>query len=159
MKKERTKHVNGVLTKIMGTNKKHSEFERFLKEGPAKTSPGLAKMTTTYKNIVTHWKTQFDKVSLLEETILQLRAQENISEIKLSTVKGEYIYARSPFYRRAGSTKDIRVVVGKMNPEKENLNSLQKNSHFMRAAKKQISIAMDKIILANINKLYKLNKT
>ena len=29
----------------------------------------------------------------------------------------------------------------------------------MRAAKKQISIAMDKIILANINKLYKLNKT
>ena len=30
------KHVNGVFTEIVGTNKQLSEFERFLNDGPIK---------------------------------------------------------------------------------------------------------------------------
>jgi len=158
IKKQKFKHVNGVFTDIVGTNKELSEFERFLNDGPTKMSPVLAKMTGTYKNIVTRWKTQFDTVSLLEETILQLRAMENISEIKLSIVRGDYIYARSPFYRRGGSTKDIRVIVGRTKNEGDDLNLLQKDIQFMESAKKQIQVAMDKVIAENRNELTKLLK-
>ena len=106
------KHVNGVFTEIVGTPKTISSFEQFLNMDPPESSKDLKQMTHTYRNIVTKWKTQFDTVALLEETIMQLRSKENLSEIKLSVVRDDYIYARSPFYRMGGSTKDIRCIVG-----------------------------------------------
>lgn len=150
------KHVNGVFTEIVGTNKQLSEFERFLNDGPIKMSPVLTKMTGTYKNIVTKWKAQFDTVSLLEETILQLRAKENIKEIKLSIVRGDYIYARSPFFRKGSSTKDVRVIVGNTKNQGNDLNRLEKDIQFMELAKRSIQVAMDKQIAENRNELTKL---
>jgi len=150
------KHVNGVFTEIVGTNKQLSEFERFLNDGPTKMSPVLSKMTGTYKNIVTKWKTQFETVSLLEETILQLRAKENIKEIKLSIVRGDYIYARSPFFRKGTSTKDVRVIVGRITEDGDDLNLLEKDIQFMESAKRSIQVAMDKQIAENRNELTKL---
>tara|TARA_B110000444_G_scaffold257678_1_gene296693 strand:+ start:5534 stop:6010 length:477 start_codon:yes stop_codon:yes gene_type:complete len=150
------KHVNGVFTEIVGTNKQLSEFERFLNDGPIKMSPVLTKMTGTYKNIVTKWKAQFDTVSLLEETILQLRAKENIKEIKLSIVRGDYIYARSPFFRKGSSTKDVRVIVGNTKNQGNDLNRLEKDIQFMESAKRSIQVAMDKQIAENRNELTKL---
>ena len=150
------KHVNGVFTEIVGTNKQLSEFERFLNDGPIKMSPVLTKMTGTYKNIVTIWKAQFDTVSLLEETILQLRAKENIKEIKLSIVRGDYIYARSPFFRKGSSTKDVRVIVGNTKNQGNDLNRLEKDIQFMESAKRSIQVAMDKQIAENRNELTKL---
>jgi len=152
------KHVNGVFTEIVGTQKELSQFEQFLNMDPKESSDELKRLTHTYRNIVTKWKTNFDSTALLEETILQLRAKENITEIKLSIVRDEYIYARSPFYRRGGSTKDIRVIVGKTDIDGEDLNRLSKNIQFMERAKRKIQVAMDKIIAENKNELTELLK-
>lgn len=150
------KHVNGVFTKIVGANKQLNEFERFLNDGPIKMSPVLSKMTGRYKEFVTNWKSKFDSVSLLEETILQLRAKENIKEIKLNIVQGEYIYARSPFLRKGMSTKDVRVIVGRISEDGDDLNLLEKDIQFMESAKRSIQVAMDKQIAENRNELNKL---
>lgn len=152
------KHVNGVFTEIVGTPKELSQFEQFLNRDPETSSDELKKLTFTYKNIVTQWKPQFDRVAILEETIMQLRSKENIDEIKLSKVRDEYIYARSPFYRRGGSTKDIRVIVGKTDIDGEDLDKLAKDMKFMQRAKRKIEVAMDKIIAENKNELTKLLK-
>lgn len=158
MNKKQVKHVNGVFTEIVGTTKQLSQFEQFLNMDPKNSSDELKKMTGTYRNIVTQWKTQFDTVALLEETILQLRSKENITEIKLSIVRNEYIYARAPFYRRGGSTKDIRVIVGKTDIDGDDLNRLERNLEFMEKSKRKIQVAMDKIISENKNELTKLLK-
>jgi hypothetical protein len=97
-------------------------------------------------------------VAILEETILQLRAKENIREIKLSVVREEYIYARSPFYRKGSSTKDIRVIVGRTDINGDDLNRLEKDIQFMERAKRKIQVAMDKVISENKNELTKLLK-
>jgi hypothetical protein len=110
----------------------------------------------TYKNIVTKWKSQLDTVSLLEEAILQLRAKENIKEIKLSIVRGDYIYARSPFFRKGANTKDVRVIVGRIADHGDDLTLLEKDIQFMESAKRSIQVAMDKQIAENRNKLTKL---
>ena len=152
------KHVNGEFTEMVGTQKQLSQFEQFLNMDPKESSDELKRLTYTYRNIVTKWKANFDSAALLEETILQLRAKENITEIKLSIVRDEYIYARSPFYRRGGSTKDIRVIVGKTDIDGEDLNRLSKNIQFMERAKRKIQVAMDKIIAENKNELTELLK-
>tara|TARA_Y100000385_G_scaffold240007_1_gene255668 strand:+ start:198 stop:674 length:477 start_codon:yes stop_codon:yes gene_type:complete len=149
------KHVNGVFTKIVGTNNQLSEFERFLKDGPIKMSPVLSNMTETYREFVTNWKSKFDSASLLEETILQLRAKENIKEIKLNIVKGEYIYARSPFLRKEVGHKDIRIIVGRISKNGDDLNLLEKDIQFMESAKMSVQAAMDKQIAKNRKKLTK----
>ena len=92
----------------------------------------LNDFTDYYKQVVTKWKSQFDTVALLEEIILQLRAKENISEIKLSVIRDEYIYARSPFFRRGGSTKDIRVIVGKTDIDGDDVDMLSKDLTFWK---------------------------
>ena len=152
------KHVNGVFTEIVGTPKTISSFEQFLNMDPPESSKDLKQMTHTYRNIVTKWKTQFDTVALLEETIMQLRSKENLNEIKLSVVRDDYIYARSPFYRMGGSTKDIRCIVGKVDIDGDDLNRLAKDITFMERAKRKIQTTMDKIIAQNRNQLTKLLK-
>jgi len=156
MAKKQPKHVHGVFTEIVGGPKTLSQFEQFLNQDPQDGSTDLKKLTGTYRNVVTKWKSQFDTVALLEETILQLRAKENITEIKLSKVRDEYIYARSPFYRRGGSTKDIRVIVGKTDIDGEDLNRLAKDITFMERSKRKIQVAMDRVISENRNELTKL---
>ena len=74
----------------------------------------------------------------------------------LSIVRGDYIYARSPFFRKGTSAKDVRVIVGRMNEDGDDLNSLEKDIQFMESAKRSIEVAMDKQIAVNCNELTKL---
>ncbi len=145
------KHVNGVFTEIVGSDKEISKFELFLMASPEGTSSDLTKLTGTYKNIVTQWKSNFETVAVLEELILQMRSMENLSEIKLSKVRDEYIYARSPFFRRGGSTKDIRVIVGRTDINGKELNALAQDITVMEQDKRKIKTAMNEVITQNEN--------
>jgi hypothetical protein len=94
----------------------------------------------------------FEKLASLEEIIIQMRIREDLSDIKLTQVR-EYIYARTPFYRKDKKSKDVRVIVDKVefHPESDgNLEILLGNKDFMEKAKNKLAQAMDLEILENI---------
>ena len=104
---------------------------------------------TVYKNICT----KVDQLASIEEGILQRRCLiDKPLKIKLSFMR-EYVYARCPFYRRNKGTKDIRVLVSRIdlidptNP-KPSLNVLYLNTEFMDKAKDKLIQAMTEIVLS-----------
>ena len=77
-------------------------------------------------------------------------------EIKLSLVRNEYIYARTPFYRKDKKAKDVRVIVDKIEFHPEvgtNIEILIGNEDFMARAKEKLTSAMDSEIKENIRLL------
>jgi hypothetical protein len=94
----------------------------------------------------------FEQLATLEEIIMQMRIRENLEDIKLSQVR-EYIYARTPFYRKDKKSKDVRVIVNKVEfyPESDgNLEILFSDVVFMEKAKYKLVQAMDSEIAENI---------
>ena len=109
-------------------------------------------MVNVYKGMVTKNKSTFEQLAALEEIIMQMRIRENLEDIKLSQVR-EYIYARTPFYRKDKKSKDVRVIVKKIefHPEADgNLEILFGNEEFMERAKTKLIQAMDAEIEENI---------
>ena len=108
----------------------------------------------TYESIkMTIWQ-----LAQQEELILQLKCMgevENLN-VKLSLLR-EYVYARCPFFRRSKSTKDIRVLIGRIdlldpNTQEPTLNGLYKNKEVMQLAKTKLYKAMLEEYKGNISK-------
>jgi hypothetical protein len=149
------KAIEGVFTEIVGTDKELSSYDVFLKydEEPQDVKAYVSK----YRESITKLKSEFERLSLLEEIIMQIRSKANMSDIKLSLVR-EYIYARCSFYRRGKTAKDIRVIVDNVEFWESNMDNLQKNEAFMERAKIKLIAAMEKEIsenIVNFKSLYK----
>lgn len=102
----------------------------------------------TYKTVYNSVKARIEQMAAIEELILQQRclSEDNLKHIKLSTLR-EYVYARCPFYRRKKSTKDIRIIVSRIDiidPENPNpsLDDLYSNKEFMDKATEKLILAM-----------------
>lgn len=147
------KTIEGVFIDIVGSPSEVSSYDQFLNHGnDVEYSKELKEMTELYKSTVTKNKVVFEQLAALEEIIMQMRIRENLEDIKLSQVR-EYIYARTPFYRKDKKSKDVRVIVKKLefHPEAEgNLDVLFDNPEFMEKAKTKLVQAMDSEIAENI---------
>lgn len=151
------KTIDGVFVDIVGDNSKLSGYDQFLNQGTKNPSRELKKLTDDYKIIISENRLMFEKLAALEEIIMQLRIRENLGDIKLSQVR-EYIYARAPFYRKDKVSKDVRVIIDKLefhSEGNENLNNLLGKEEFMNEAKFKLVKAMDNEIEENI-RMYKL---
>lgn len=149
------KLTEGVFTSIVGSENEISQYDIFLKEETENSE--LKFFLEKYRVIIDRHKSDFQKMALLEEIIMQIRARDNMDEIKLSLVR-EYIYARCSFFRKEKTAKDIRVIVDNMEFYNNDFESLSKNETFMDKAKKKLIKAMDKEIsenIANFKSLYK----
>jgi hypothetical protein len=137
-----------------------SGYDQFLNQGTDNPSRELSKLTNDYKSLITNHKEVFEKLASLEEVIMQLRIRENLHDIKLSQVR-EYVYARTPFYRKDKVTKDVRVIVDKMEfyPEGgSDINILLGNEDFVERAKYRLAQAMDNEIEENIRTIKLMSK-
>jgi len=148
------KLTEGVFAEMVGTSKEISKYDEFLNNIDSK-SKNLKNLRKDYENMTGSNKDLFNKLSKLEETILQIRSRESMMTgppdlIKLSLVR-EYLYARYPFYRKGMTTKDIRVIVDKSEFWGGDLNILVKNKEFMSKAIEKLQKAMDVEIDNNLH--------
>lgn len=155
------KTIEGVFTNIVGTSSEISTYNQFINQGEdLNISKELQDLTDTYVKLVSDHKNTFEQLASLEEIIMQMRIKENLDDIKLSLVR-EYIYARTPFYRKDKKAKDVRVIVDKIEFHPEvgaNIEILLGNDEFMARAKEKLVTAMDSEIKENIRLLKVLMK-
>lgn len=150
------KTIEGVFTNIVGTSSEISTYNQFINQGEdLNISKELQDLTDTYVKLVNDHKNTFEQLASLEEIIMQMRIKENLDDIKLSLVR-EYIYARTPFYRKDKKAKDVRVIVDKIEFHPEvgtNIEILIGNEDFMERAKEKLVTAMDTEIKENVRLL------
>lgn len=147
------KTIEGVFINIVGSPSEVSSYDQFINHGGDEDySKELKDVVEIYKKTVTKHKVTFEQLAALEEIIMQMRIRETLDDIKLSQVR-EYIYARTPFYRKDKKSKDVRVIVNKLefHPEADgNLDILFGNPEFMERAKNKLAQAMDAEIAENV---------
>jgi hypothetical protein len=150
------KTIDGVFTDIVGTSTELSSYDQFIKHGEGnKFSKELDGLVDVYKKLITEHKSTFELLASLEEIIMQMRIRENLSDIKLSQVR-EYVYARTPFYRKDRKSKDVRVIVGNLEfyPQvTDDIDVLLEDVEFVNKAKTKLIAAMDSEIEENIRLL------
>ena len=150
------KTIEGVFTNIVGTSSEISTYNQFINQGEdLYISKELQDLTDTYVKLVNESKNTFEQLASLEEIIMQMRIKENLDDIKLSLVR-EYIYARTPFYRKDKKAKDVRVIVDKIEFHPQvgtNIEILFGNEEFMARAKEKLVQSMDSEIKENIRLL------
>jgi hypothetical protein len=148
--------IDGVFTDLVEVGQVPS-YDKFVNYGnDIKPSKELKKITSDYKNLVKVFGPTVEKLATMEEIIMQLRAKENIEEVKLSIVR-DYLYARCSFFRRGKTSKDIRVIVDKTEFwEVKNVDDLLNNKEFMDKAIGKLTKAMDSEIKNNIHEYSKL---
>jgi len=100
------KLTDGVFTGIVGNASEVSTYDRFINlQGDLTNSKESNEFLREYQTVITENKVAFDRLSSLEEIIMQLRSRDSIGDdFKLSIVR-EYIYARTPFFRRDKGTR------------------------------------------------------
>lgn len=150
------KITKGVFIDIVGSDTEIPLYDVFINyDGPK--SKTLNKYSKEYTKLITQHKSTINRMAKLEEIILQLRAVESDLDIKLSMVRDEYIYARTPFFRLGKTTKDIRVIVDRSEFWTNDLDSLILNEEFMKKAKSKLIKAMNEEIKLNISEFELLN--
>lgn len=139
------KLTKGVFINIMSGD--IDNLTKFLNEQKSlKKGTKVIPFHKEFKSIVQDHMDTFDKLSMLEEIILQDRAINNMDEIKFSTVR-DYIYARTDFFRNEKFTKDIRVIVAKISDVTDNgddLDMVYKDQRFIEVAKSKLIDSMKK---------------
>jgi archaellum component FlaC len=147
--------TNGVFLDIIANDTELSKFDVFINGAKdTKKNKQLIGYTKEYKDLTKQYTSVFEKLALLEELILQQRAIYNLTDIKVSFVR-EYIYVRTPFFRRNHSSKDIRVLVDR-NEFWDITDDLMNNPKFVEVAKQKLLDAMNASFNDNLEKYQKL---
>jgi hypothetical protein len=150
-------NTNGVFIDLIGSDTNVPSYDVFLNIGNTTTNnKNLNKFTNEYKEMVTKNKSTIVRMAKLEEIIMQIRSIDDMSEIKLSMVRN-YIYARAPFYRMGKVSKDIRIIVDKVDFWSTDLKRLRENEIFMNKAKSKLIDTMTEEVRSNMEE-YELTK-
>jgi phosphoenolpyruvate carboxylase len=150
------KTIDGAFIDLVGTPNELSLYNQFIKQGDEKIiSKELTGLTEIYGKLILNHKSTFELLASLEEIIIQMRIRENLDVIKITQVR-EYLYVRTPFYRKDKKSKDIRVLVDNLEfyPEiNGDINKLYDNESFMNKSKIKLMASMDNEIEENIRVL------
>lgn len=116
-----------------------------------------------YSDLVSKLKSDINKITLIEQAILQIRCRSVINQnIRLSLVTNEknitYVYARSIFYRPTTDIKDIRVFMGDINMfGVDHIDKLYDDPSFMTLCKNKLYDVMRSEIEKTIDNIKLFN--
>jgi hypothetical protein len=152
--------IEGVFNDLVGSDSQISQYDKFLNYVKGSTiddESDLSVMVGEYEKLINKNKNALRKLAKVEEIILQLRSIEDTDDIKLSLVR-EYVYARCPFFRQGKTSKDIRVIVDKVDDwgGESNFETLQNNHKFMTKAISKLKHVMEEEVKENIYEFKKL---
>ena len=150
--KKTTNNIDGVFVDLINYNDNKAKTGVYdLFSADTTGSKNLKSYLSKYKSTLDDVRSDIHKLALLEEIIMELRAKENMSQIKLSMVR-DYVYARCDFFRMNNKVKDIRVIVDvTSNLKTTNLDELLKDEAFMTVAKEKLTAAMEEEIKRRVH--------
>jgi hypothetical protein len=126
-------------------------------ERTLKQTKSSKEFLSLYKDKLTDVADTLTELSDIEEIILQYRSLNNLDDIKFSIIR-DYIYARTPFYRKGKKTKDIRVIVSKVSDvvdSEEELDTVYNDQRFIQLAKVKLTEAIKSEIQKTKSLYYK----
>lgn len=152
------KATDGVFAKLFVGENRQVKIEDFLEaNNPESPSANLRKLIKAYKESVNSEKLKVERIALLEELIMQMRSRENITDVKVTFVR-DYIYARTPFYRRDKPVKDVRVLVDNRELwKKYSIKKLYSDEGFMEKVMEKLVSHMNAIIDMNLKRLLEID--
>lgn len=113
----------------------------------------ISELLERYKNEYSSIKERIEKISKIEEVIIQLRCRNAVeTEVKLAITR-EYIYARTLFFRRDKDINDIRVMIGKTDQYGDDQDKLLENTDFKQMCVNALTHVIDNTIESNLNEL------
>ena len=124
--------TNGVFTNVNkgGIFKTFTKFAQMDANLELNTSYETLALITQYEEEAQKIEKTIQKLALMEEIIMMARARENISNVRLFTIR-TYIYARATCYRADTINQEIRAIVGSTNTDGTDMESLSNNKEFM----------------------------
>jgi len=146
------KLIKLVFSNIFNRRDNIHTVNEFVNSDVLLNTPDLVKYKDIYVEIVNKITADINALADLEEIISQLRCKEiDGNDIKLS-ITGNFIYAKTVFYRNTNKCKDIRIIAGKVNElliDNKSLLDLYDDKAFMSSAVDKLKTQMQK----EINKL------
>jgi hypothetical protein len=136
--------------------KYYVEFLTLDNEKGLNVSDLMKSIKTEYLDLMTDHYDHLEKMSKMEEIIIQFRCKEVIeSELRLSLNRNKkndmtYVYARTLFYRSKNKIKDIRVCIGSVDQYGNHLNGLINDVEFRKICVDKLKGVIDKEIESNI---------
>lgn len=145
--------TNTILGKFLSSNPEPGSLKQ-IKELPELTTNELIiEKCQEFVSITESILPVLKKLEALEEVIMQMLAMEVMDEVKLNIVRGEYIYARSLFFRKYHGAKDIRVIIGKTDMLENNKLPDDPSHEIYKIGKIELKNRMREILTSNLHKL------
>lgn len=152
--------TNGVFTNVNkgGIFKTFTKFAQMDANLELNTSYETLALITQYEEEAQKIEKTIQKLALMEEIIMMARARENISNVRLFTIR-TYIYARATCYRADTINQEIRAIVGSTNTDGTDMESLSNTREFMDNAIKKLKNSITDMIEEKTKVLNQMSKS
>lgn len=146
--------TNGVFTNVNkgGIFKTFTKFAQMDANLELNTSYDTKSMVAKYESDAAKIEKTINRLALMEDIIMLMRARDNVSNVRLFTIR-TYIYARATCYRSDTINQEIRTIVGSTITDGTDMESLTNTKDFMDNAIKKLKTSISELIDEKMKKL------
>lgn len=139
--------TNGVFTNVNkgGIYNSFTQFAQLDSTLDLNMSEDTKSMVAKYESDAGKIEKTINRLALMEDIIMLMRARDNVSNVRLFTIR-TYIYARATCYRSDTINQEIRAIVGSTITDGTDMESLTNTKDFMDNAIKKLKTSISELI-------------